>query len=294
MGRLKKAGNIILAVTMAGFIAGMATGCSDKVSTRAEELNNKLTTAVVQVDDSISDFSFTGAEVDKAGFDFDVSFNGVASLKDESNAFASIHYKVPHTVFGGLEKSSSVDAVYDVFDYIVDNYSPEELNITKVGDIEKFNTAIIKNTPSSFDGYRLKRGFVYDLSSPTFNDETKSVSFGVKTIMDVEKGAYQPGFGLGMGFSGGIGLGLSFGIFSEGKGGTFVVVDNYTVSLSEEDYEYLKSDPNFVYEVCADAIERKDAGILSVERESTNTVTYDNADLLNKIDFNSAVQELDR
>ena len=121
----------------------------------------------------------------------------------------------------------------------------------------------------------------------------RTVSFDVKTILEFKKGAYQPGFGLGIGFSGGIGPGLGLGIYSEAKQGTFTTVDNYTVSFSEEDYQYIKGDPNFVYEVVANAIERQDGSMLKVKRENTNDVTYDNADLLSKINFNDAVAELE-
>ena len=43
-----------------------------------------------------------------------------------------------------------------------------------------------------------------------------------------------------------------------------------------------------------DASERKDSSFMKATRVYTNDVTYDNADLLNEIDFNSAVQDLER
>lgn len=293
MGKLKKAGMLVIAASMLAFVAGGAAGCSNAMIERSSILEDKITNTIVQMDDTVRDFKFTGADVDKTGFKYDVSFNGIASLEGEEKAFADLHYSVPHSVFMNLKKDSYTNEVYDVFDYIVDNLKPEELNLTKVGDIQKFNDAIIKNTPATFEGYKVARGFVYNLEDPSFDDENRTVSFDVKTILEFKKGTYQPGFGLGLGFGGGVGPGLGLGIYSEAKQGTFTTIDNYTVSFSEEDYQYIKSDPTFVYEVVANAIERQDGSMLKVKRENTNDVTYDNADLLSKINFNDAVAELD-
>ena len=291
MGKVKK-GTLVLAVAMAGFIAGMATGCSNELTSRAESLNDRLTTVAVQMGDEIKDFRLTGADVDKAGFEYNVSFNGIASLEDESNAFASINYTVPHSVFVDLDKKSSINEVYDVFDYIVDKLKADDVTLAKVSDVARFNDAIVKNTPSPFEKYRVERGYVYNLSDPVFDDSTRTVSFDVKTLVELKKRSVRPGFGLGIGFVGGFGIGV--GLFRNVQEGTFMTMDTYSFNFSEEDYAQIKEDPNFIYDVCMDAIERKDSSFMKATRVYTNDVTYDNADLLNEIDFNSAVQDLER
>ena len=291
-----KIATFLLGATVLGIMAGSMAGCSDARVKRADALNDKLTTVAVAMEDSIDNFLFTGADVDKSGFIYNVSFNGLAQLKDKSNAFASVNYSIPHDEFLDLKKTSSANDVYDVFDYIVDNFEADKVSLSRVGDIKRFNNAISSNTPSPFENYNIKRGFVYNLTEPEFDDSTRTVNFDVKMIMELKKtkrpnGIFIPYYGFGVGYLAYYSAGRA--LYRHVQEGTFMTMEQYSFTFSEEEYERIKQDPNSIYDICSQTIENGDDSFMKVERIYTNDVTYDNADLLDKIDFESAVDEMD-
>lgn len=271
-------------------LAGLAGCANDTSLERAGYLSDNLTQICNEqlsdsrADYSVNNFEIIGADVDKSSFDFDVNFNGVASLSNDSVAYTSIVYEVPSTYFDGLSKRSKSDSVYDVFDRVVSELDPISVNISPVSSLSTINNAFIKNEPSAFEKYNIVDGLLYNLGIPEFNDEEKSVNFDTKTLVELKSSKLESGFGLGIGFNGGVGLGV--GIFKVSKQGTFTIGDNYSFVVDENTYNAMKNDISLVYDYCASAINEKDNGKISAERKSVTSVTYDNADLLNNLDIN--------
>ena len=54
----------------------------------------------------------------------------------------------------------------------------------------------------------------------------------------------------------------------------------------------MKTNPSLVYDYCVQAINSKDSTKFTAERISTTSVTYENADLLQKLDINDVNKEL--
>lgn len=291
MKKIKVIGSIIFACASAGFVATMAAGCSYQELERAGALGDKLTSVIVAIDDDVKDFELIGTDVNKSGFTFDLSFNGVASLNDNSKAFTTIKYEASSSLFAELNKRSNADSVYDVFDYVVDNLSVKDYSITKVNNIKRFNDLMVKNTPSPFEGYKVREGVVYNISPLEFDDENSAVSFDANVLVNLRKGKIQPGFGLAIGFKGGVGIGL--GLFYTRCEGTFMLIDKYTVNMSEQDYLLAKENPDFVFDLVEDSIANQNDENLSVSRVSTNDVTYDSADVLDYLNFNQMVDEIE-
>lgn len=290
MAIMKKIGIVTVASSLIGFLSISAAGCSEGEE-REDKLSGSLTQAVTVLDDNIKDFVLMGADVDKTGFEFDVSFNGIASSKNDTTSFACINYSVPSSYFTSLTKRSSKNDVYDVLDRVVSELEIKDYSLVEMNDLAKFNGAIVKNTPSPFEKYNLRRGMVYNLEKPEFDDENRTVSFDVKTIADLRKGSIRPGIGLGIGFHGGVGFGV--GLFTSVNEGTFMIVDNYSVSFSQSDYQAVKENYALIYDYVAEAIENTDDSKLEVKRVYTNDVTYDCADRLSHFNVQEVVKNLE-
>ena len=272
------------------------TGCSPSMQERADTLSDNIVAVCnEQVQDvdmgfKMEDFKIIGTDVEKSSFDFDVSFNGIASFSDSSIGYTSVNYTVPSTYFVELDKDSSHDELYNVFDYIVENLKPDSISVSPVNDLIAVNDAFVKNEPALFEGYKTTRGLVYNLSEPQFDDSTRTISFNAQNILETRSGKASPGFGLGIGFNGSVGLGVTVHISS--KTGTFIVEDNYKLTVDEQTYTQMKENPSLVFDYCVKAINNKDNSKITAERVSTTSVTYNSADLLHKLDIDNLNKEL--
>ena len=112
----------------------------------------------------------------------------------------------------------------------------------------------------------------------------------MKSLIEVRKGRVTPGFGIGIGFNGYVGLGI--GVHISAAEGTFVTTNNYKFTVDKETYEKMKADPALVYDYCVSAINSKDESKITAERLNTVSVAYNQADLLHKLDINKVNKEL--
>ena len=276
-----------------------ATGCSNPQVDRANALQQNLLAEAVRNEEGIQDFRLIGTDVEKIGFEFDVNMNGVAKLDDGSQAFTSFTYSVPSTYFTDLKKMSSANAVYDVLDRVVEDLDYTVCTINPVKNIKEVNRSFVHNAPSPFERYDINKAVVYNLSLPTFNDEAKEISFDVKTLMNLRKtklvGDWGLGFNLsyGIGFFPGTGRGFVFGygVTIRSCEGTFVTDDTYKFTVDEQTYDQMKQDNSLVYTYVTEAINECDNSKISADRNTTNYVTYDAADLLSYFDMNKVADE---
>lgn len=273
----------------------LAAGCSNVKEERSQLLNTNLVTKLI-ANENVKDFKLMGTDVDRTGFMFNVNFNGVAKTKSGKQAFASVEYKVPSTYFENLDKRSHADSVYDVFDKIVNDFDYTNCAISEVSNLKTVNNSFINNAPSPFADYNIKKGLVYNLSVPTFDDSENKISFEVKTLMELENKAIKYSFGVGFhlyspftGFQPCFILGYHTSVTK--KEGSFVTTDNYSIQVNDELYNEMKNDTSLVYDYCVDAIENKQDEKMDAMRYSTNYVTYDNADLLNHFDMEKVSNE---
>lgn len=291
-------GKVKKAFALLGAVALMATmtGCTPTMIERADALSDNITTVCnVELDEMGSDlviknFELIGADVNKSSFDFDISFNGVASFTDNSVGFTSLNYEVPSTYFETLNKNTSYDTLYDIFDQVVSKYEPVNIEVSPVSSLSGINNAFIKNEVSPFEKYNITDGLLYNLGTPTFDDTECRVSFDTRTLVELKSTKVQAGFGLGIGFGGHVGIGM--GAFVTPKQGTFTLQDNYSFTVDKETYEAMKNDISLVYDYCAQAINSKDSSKIQAKRISTTSVTYNNADLLNKVNINGLENEV--
>lgn len=267
----------------------MATGCSEVEVNRADQLTENLMSEAVRREEGIKDFKLIGTEVDKVGFEFDVNMNGVAKLDNGGQAFTSFTYKVPSTYFEKLTKRSSATSVYDVLDSVVENLEYTDCTISPVTDIKDINTTFVHNAPSPFDGYGIKKGVIYNLSTPTFNKENNEVSFNVKTLMDVKKVKFVSDVGIGWNLFG-MCFTLGLGVTIRASEGTFVTDDTYKFTTDNQTIKEMEQDSSLVYTYVADAIKAKDNDKISANRNTTNYVTYDKANLLSNFDMNKVAE----
>lgn len=290
MGRIKKA---FICLGTAATIAALSTtltGCATSLRDRAANISDNLTNVcnvVFENNDSdiyMTKFELIGTDVDKTAFDFDVNFNGVSAFSDNSLSYTTVSYEVPSSYFDKLKKSSSTQELYDVFDKIIAELSPSDIKVSPVASISKVNNAFIQNEPSPFDDYNVRDGLLYNLGTPTFNDEKNSVTFNTKTLVELGKIKLKPHFGLGIGFTGRVGLGL--GVYIDPVQGTFTIDDEYSFVVDEKTYNEMKNDYSKVYDYCANAINGRDASKISAKRISTKAVTYNQADLLSTLGIN--------
>lgn len=287
--------NAVICLTAVASLVTL-TGCSPNMKERSEMLSDNIVTVcneqVVELDlaSPMVEFQLIGTDVEKTGFDFDVNFNGVASYEDNSIGYTTVNYTVPASYFSGIKKDTNYEDVYNVFDAIVNELDPNSIAVSPVSDMVKVNDAFIKNEPADFGNYSIRRGLLFELGVPEFDDATNTVDFDMKSLVDVRNGRVSAGVGFGIGFSGGAGIGLGF--HSINRTGTFVLENNYKFTVDKETYEKMKNDHSLVYDYCVQAINEKDATKISAERISTTSVTYDSADLLNKLDIGDIQKEL--
>lgn len=272
------------------------TGCSPNIQERSDTLGNEIVTVCnenfeeLNMPSYIQEFQLIGTDVEKAGFNFDVNFNGVASYQDESIGYTTVNYTVPASYFSDVKKDTGYDVMYDIFDAIVSELNPNSIAISPVSDIVQVNDAFVKNEPADFGNFSIKRALLYELGVPEFDDTSNTISFDMKTLADVGNGKVSPGVGFGIGFSGGAGVGI--GIHSINRSGTFVFENNYKFTVDKETYDKMKNDHSLVYDYCVQAINAKDSTKISAERISTTSVTYENVDLLQKLDIKDVNKEL--
>ena len=206
-------------------LASLLTGCSNNKETVVslnDKIENKLSEKIkLESMIDLNDFELIGADVVKAGFKYSVNFNGVASIGDENQkAFTTANYVVPSTEFKNYDKYIGTAKIFDVFHEIVDNYDLESYSITPVTSLKDVSDTIIKNSPSPFSDYTLKRGLVYNLSTPVFNDDDLTASFNVMSLVDLRKSSIDVGFGIGFG---GRGVGWGFGYVQNIIESTFII-----------------------------------------------------------------------
>lgn len=286
------------AVGLLATLVPALTGCTiENKLTRAEDLTPKIKNVLCEKIDlneqySLVDFELIGTDIAKTAFNFDVRFNGVASLSNGDRAFASLNYNIPSEEFLNLKKRSDYDKVYDVLDKIVQQYNPSSYSITPVTNIVNINDAFVKNAPTPFKNYNIKDAMVYSLGQPVFNDEEKTITFNVNTIMELDRTKRQAGWGLCFGFDGSVCFGYGIPIASEHAKGTFTTVDQYIVKVDEKTYENMKANPKLIYDACAQTIKGDPVVELEADRKLTNFVTYDEADLLDVKDMHTMDSEL--
>ena len=295
MARFDKAKKVFAVLGAVAVLATM-TGCSPTVVERADALSDNITTVCnVELEDtgldySIKNFELIGADVNKSSFDFDVSFNGVASFTNDTVGFTSLNYEVPASYFEDVSKNASHSTLYDIFEQIVSKCEPVNVEVSPVSSLSGINNAFIRNEVSPFERYNITDGLLYNLGTPTFDDSQNRVSFDTRTLVELRSTKIQPGFGIGIGFDGTVGIGM--GPFVTPKQGTFTLQDNYSFTVDKETYEAMKNDISLVYDYCAEAINSRDSSKIEAKRISTTSVTYNNADLLNKLDINGLENEV--
>ena len=266
------------------------TGCSNVAVDRANALQENLIAQSVKNEEGIQDFRLIGTEVDKVGFMFDVNFNGVAKLDDGRQAYTNFTYQVPSTYFEKLSKRSSVDAVYNVFDNIVENFDYTDCTINPVNNIKYVNSSFVNNAPSPFEKYNIKKGIVYNLSTPTFDEENKEISFDVKTLMDLRKTKLVASWGIGWNIFG-MRFTLGTGVTLRACEGTFITDDTYKFTVDDQTFTQMQEDYSLAYTYVADAIQARDNEKISASRNTTNYATYDSADLLSSFDIGKVAEE---
>ena len=296
-------GKIKKAFVAAGLILAMIpvlTGCTNYKIERAEIINDKITHVlqqenVVYNDATVQDFKLIGADVAKTAFEFGVKFNGVAELSNGDNAFTSVEYVVPSEYFIDLSKESSEKAVFNVLEKIVDNIKMSKCSITPVSDLSNVSDTLVKNTPTPFEKYNIADGMVYNISQPTFNDKDCSVSFEVKTLMELTK--YKKGkgdWGVGIGFQGQVIFGYGIPITPTKVTGTFTTLDKFTFKVDKESYNQMKQDPKMVYDYVVNAINEQDRNAISTDRIVTSDVAYNSSDLLDVLSIQGLEDSLNK
>lgn len=274
----------------------MLTGCgakTDRVANLNQSLVDACNTSVVFEDPNlkIEDFRLIGADVEKNGFTFDVNFNGLSSLSDETVGYAKINYNVPSSYFSNLEKDSSTDKTFDVFDKIVSDFKPESVSVAPVSDFAKINSAITKNEPQLYKGFKNDRSLLLNLSSPEFDEKNHTVSFDSKVLVSIKSGSTSIELGVGVGFSSGD-MGLGLGLNDSRTTGTFIATDRYTINLTEDEFERMKENQSLVFDEVVKAINEKNSSKISASRKNVTSVTYENADLLKDFNVKKVSEEM--
>ena len=292
-------GKIKKAFVVAGVLLSLVpvlTGCTVE---RAETINDKITHVLQQEnvsygDNTIQDFKLIGADVAKTAFEFGVKLNGVAELSNGDNTFTSVEYAVPSEYFINLTKDSSEKAVFNVLERIVDNIKMSKCTITPVSDLSNVSDSFVKNTPTPFEKYNITDGMVYNISQPTFNDEKCTVTFEVKTLMELTRTKVKPGWGVGLGFDCQIVFGYGVPITPTKVTGTFTTLDKFTFAVDKEVYNQMKQDPKMVYDYVVNAINNQDAKAFKADRIVTSDVAYNQADLLDVLSIQGLEDSLNK
>lgn len=268
---------------------------TDRVANLNQSLVDACNTSVVFEDPNlkIEDFRLIGTEVEKNGFTFDVNFNGLSSLSDETIGYANINYNVPSSYFNDLKKDSSTEKIYDVFDKIVADFKPESVSVAPVSDFAVINNAFTKNEPQLFKGFTNSRSLLFNLSAPEFNEENHTVNFNSKVLVDIISSNTSVEIGIGVGFSSG-NLGLGAGFNSSEAKGTFIATDKYTLNLTEEEFNRFKQNQSLIYDEVARAINEKDSSRISASRENVTSVSYENADMLGNFNVKNVSEEMSK
>lgn len=281
------------AICLTALVPFSAMGCAPSIEDRANALSeNLLNVCNEQVDSDckMKDFKILGADIDKIGFDFEVRFNGLSSFSDKSVGYTSINYNVPSVYFNDINKSTEFNDVYNVFDSIVENLKPESISVSPISDIVKINDAFVKNEPALFDGFKNNRAIVFNLAEPNFDDETNTVDFDIKMLIEEERGSISANVGLGVGFDGSLGVG--YGIFISPSEGTFLTTNNYKMTVDKETYEKMKKDHSLVFDYCVSVINEKDNSKIKAKRVKTVSVADSQAKMLKQLDIKNINKEL--
>ena len=274
------------------------TGCTPEQVEEADALDNKLTIVLKNNANenetfNLAEFKLIGTDVDKTGFNFTVNFNGVSASENGKKAFTTINYMVPSSEFSNISKHSSTSSVYDVFNNIVDNYEMNEYTHNIVSNLSNVNDAFVKNAPSPIEGFSINNGVVYNLSEPVFNDTEKSITFDVKTLINLTNRVSSSGFGVSYGFNGSVTYGYGIPITSSSAKGKFTTTDTYTITVDPETYDSIKNNDILVYDFASKAIRQEVEATVSAERKLTEMVTYNAADIMKHVDVSDLEKQID-
>lgn len=293
-GDMKRKTMVLLALGATMFTTSCNTA-SGRFENLSQNLIESCKTTVISDNSNlkIEDFSIIGVDVEKNGFDFDVNFNGLSVLSNNTIAYSNINFSAPSSYFDGITKNANTDLVFDAFDRIVADFKPESVSIAQVSNFAEINSAITKNEPQLYNGFKNDKSLLLNLSSPEFNEENQTVSFDSKVLVKLKTSNIDVGVGLGIGFnSGDIGVGV--GVTGTVSTGTFIATDTYTLSLTNGQFDQMKENQTLVFDEVVRAISEKDASKISASRKNVRSVTYDCADLLEEFDLNKVNQEISR
>lgn len=296
---MRKFTKVFIAMALVGSMIPFLGGCTSDLPDHVEDLNTRVEHVLGEQISAkeaykLVDYQLIGTDVAKTAFNYGVKFNGVATLSNGEQAFASLDYSIPSNEFVHLEKRSSEKKVYDVLEKIVQNYSPQSYSITPVTNLVAVNDAFVQNAPTPFKGYNLKDAMVYNLGAPEFNDENHTISFDVKLLMDLGKVKRKAEWGLCIGFDGSVCFGYGIPISANYAQGTFTTIDKYVIKVDEQTYNAMKADSKAVYDAVVEAIKGDNSIQMKADRQLTSMVTYDAADLLQKLNMSKLEQDLER
>lgn len=286
---------LVLGILLA---SGAVVGCSNQYSDKVNQIQSALSSSLVNKsandNNPVKSFAVLGADVDKIAFDYNVKFNGVSALQDGTKAFTKVNYSVPAEYFASAKKSSSASLIYDILDDVVNICDIQNYTITPVNDLKGINDAIVKNTIPPFEDFFCKSTYVYTVSSPTFDDTHKTVSFTTEEMSNIQKERNSgQGFGLGwgVGFDGSFGIGIGFfgGIKTAGD---YIFEDKYTLKLTDNQFEQMKNDNKIVYDTFVNAVNNKDTENLSAQRQNARCVSYDATSVMQNLNYNNIEENL--
>ena len=272
---MKKAKKFFLMVGSLSAMLGVLTSCGG--NEREKAFNANLTKILKEdiYDHSntvdFKEFKLIGADIAKKSSGYAVKFNGVSSFSDSSRGYTCVNYMVPFSYFDDIEKGSKTDEMFEVFDSVISDLHYEDYVVSKVSDLSFVSDSFVKNTPSPFMNHSINQGVLYNLGNPMYVDETNTISFDVKTLVDIKQGDKKAGYGLGVGFDGNVGYDMV-----EVNVGVYTIMDRYNITLDDKTYDELKNNNSFIYDYCIDAI-KNNSTELSVDRLLVSTVPYDNS-----------------
>ncbi len=203
---------------------------------------------------------------------------GVAHLSNNNNAFVTAEYGYNYEKgLDWIDRFETKEDYFTAMEGVIEQSELFSVYMTEVTDISDTQQIFLSNAPTPFKEGIIQDGFVYELSKPVFDDDEKSISFEVKTLLELGENNFIIRRNLAIGFNAQVLTGVLADepVVEVGappvvvKNGCVIVLDKYTFTVGQEEYNKIKADSKLAYDYVAQAITEEDHTKIKAERMET-------------------------
>ena len=266
-------------------LAGCSSAITDASNQLGEDAVNALnkSAVVAQVtDEEFTDFTFLGAEFDRANdYAFNVDVSGIAKYKEGANkAYVTMNYLLDDSYFDGVDVSKK-EQVINAISKAMQTEEMKDFDFLPIANVKALNGTLKKISESPLDDFHYGKGMVFALGNLKLDEENGSVSFQMKSHVNYSKteSRMEPGM-VWNGESYTLGMVMKTYHYNE----DFIHTNDVYVKVSQEDMDLIKLDPSYAVDAFISRVKKKKKDSYVVNSVEVDKVSDLDTSMLNEVD----------